>query len=315
MKKIFAILLTAALCLSLTACAAGTPESPDEPDPAPAAPTAPVETAPVSQPVPAEEPEPETIWMIPEGVTISLLQTDYPAGVEKLTFILDNASDLKVLCSDEFLAIKYVDGAWREIDFREDAVTLDEAYIVWPHSARAISINLNFLARPLDEGLYRITGENLRAGEERVESSSWHVDFRVTADAQPEPDYALCIPGQPIPTVEGCAVTDRIPVKFINNTGEGGNMLHIPHLEKRNEAGEWEEVPYREGIGFCGTPDPLPVEGQEWSEEISMLWGSLTDGEYRLSYEVGATFDTEDVAYGTFTLYTPENAGLPLAEE
>ena len=153
-------------------------------------------------------------------------------------------------------------------------------------------------------------------GEDRQESPAWHIDFRVTADAQPEPDYALYISSQPIPTVEGCQVTDRLPVYFINTTGQDGYVLDIPHLERRNDAGEWEAVPYREGIGFCGTPSTLPAEGRNWAEGISMLWGTLDDGTYRLSYEVGLTFETEDTAYGEFTLYTPEGSqGLPLAAD
>lgn len=71
-------------------------------------------------------------------------------------------------------------------------------------------------------------------------------------DPAPEPvleeaaDYALAISDQPIPTVEGCLVSDRLPVRFINNTGEDGYVLDIPHLERKNEAGEWEPVPWRE---------------------------------------------------------------------
>ena len=131
---------------------------------------------------------------------------------------------------------------------------------------------------------------------------------------EPEPDYALCISDQPIPTVDGCLATDRLPVRFINNTGKDALVLLIPHLERRSEAGGWEEVPYKEGVGFCGTPDPLPPEGKDWSEDLLYLWGSLEDGEYRLSYEVGDTFETEEWVYGEFTLYTPEdNQGLPLA--
>ena len=109
-------------------------------------------------------------------------------------------------------------------------------------------------------------------------------------------------------------MTDRLPVRFINNTGKEALVLLIPHLERRNEAGGWEEVPYKEDVGFCGTPDPLPPEGKDWSEDLLYLWGSLEDGEYRLSYEVGDTFETEEWVYGEFTLYTPEdNQGLPLA--
>lgn len=187
MKRIFALLLTAALCLSFAACAAkDAPDSPEEPD---TAPSQPADPAPMSQPEPVKEPEPE-----------------------------------------------------------------------------------------------------------------------------PEPDYALCISDQPIPTVDGCLVTDRLPVHLINNTGKDALVLLIPHLERRNEAGGWEEVPYKEDVGFCGTPDPLPPEGKDGSEDLLYLWGTLEDGDYRLSYEVGDTFDTEDMAYGEFTLYTPEdNQGLPLS--
>jgi len=130
------------------------------------------------------------------------------------------------------------------------------------------------------------------------------------------PDYALFISDQPIPTVEDCGITDRLPVYFINNTGEDAYVLSIPHLEKLDENGAWAEVPYKDDVGFCGTPDPLPAEGREWSEEISFLWGSLEDGQYRLSYAVGPTQDTEETVSGEFTLYTPENnAGLPLAPQ
>jgi len=130
------------------------------------------------------------------------------------------------------------------------------------------------------------------------------------------PDYDLYISDQPIPTVEGCGITDRLPVYFINNTGEDGYVLSIPHLEKLDDNGAWAEVPYKDDIGFCGTPDPLPAAGREWSEEISFLWGRLEDGQYRLSYAVGPTQDTEETVSGEFTLYTPENnAGLPLAPQ
>ncbi len=131
----------------------------------------------------------------------------------------------------------------------------------------------------------------------------------------PEPDYALFISDQPISTVDGCLVTDRLPVRFINNTGEDGCVLDIPHLERQNAVGEWEPVPWKEGVGFCGTPSLLPAEGRDWSEDMRYLWGPLEDGTYRLSYEVGPDERTEDRAYGEFTLYTPEGIhGLPLAE-
>ena len=310
MKKLF-VLLAAALALSFTACAAGdVPADAGEPEPAPSL----AEPAPISHPVSPEEPEMETVWTVREGMTLSLLQTEYPVGVEKLTLVLDNATELEMDYGLHFSVQKYRDGGWQEEDFPEALFFADMLCALPARSVTTMDLNVGLLGRPLDEGLYRITGSPLWIGDGHEESPAWHVDFRVTADARPEPDYALYISSQPIPTVEGCLVTDRLPVYFINNTGVGGNMLDIPHLERRNDAGEWEAVPWKEGIGFCGTPDPLPAEGRSWSEDLSVLWEPLEDGRYRLSYEV-ATFDTEETAYGEFTLYTPEGShGLPLAE-
>ncbi len=312
MKKISAVLLAAALCLSLAACAAGKPGGTEGPQSAP--PEAAVESAPVSQPLPVEEPKPESAWTAGGGITVSLLQSTYPEGTEKLTLVLDNAGEQELGYGAMFSCEKYVDGAWQNVEWEDGLGFRDLLYTVPAHSAGTMALNMSFLTTPLDQGLYRVTGSNLWIGEDE-KAPAWQVSFRVTSEAQPEPDYALYISSQPIPTVEGCLVTDRLPVYFINTTGLDGNVLDIPRLEKLEESGEWTEVPYREGVGFCGTPSGLPARGREWSEDISMLWGALEDGQYRLSYAVGPTDDTEQTASGEFTLYTPEdNQGLPLAE-
>ena len=243
MKKIAALLLAAVLCLGVVGCAAGNVPDTGEPGLAPGQSAAPVESAPIAQPVTVEEPEPERVWALPEGVTISPLQTDYPVGTESVTLVIDNSTDLKLGYGEEFSVQKYMNGTWNRVHFRADAAIFDSAYRLQPHSVGTMRIDLGLLAYPLDEGLYRITGESLSVGEERT---SWHVDFRVTADAQPEPDYTVYIPGQAIPTVNGCLVTDRLPVYFINTTGEDGYVLDIPHLERLNGAGEWEVVPWKE---------------------------------------------------------------------
>ena len=312
MKKIFTLLLAAALALNLSACAAkDTPDGAAESGPAPT----PAEPAPISHPVSPEEPEMEPVWTVREGMTLFLLQTEYPVGVEKLTLVLDHSTELELDYGLHFSVQKYRDGGWQEEDFPGTLFFADMLCTLPAQSVATMDLNVGLLGRPLDEGFYRVVGAPMWVGEDRQESPAWHVDFRVTADAQSEPDYALYISSQPIPMAEGCLVTDRLPVYFINTTGEDGYVLDIPHLEKRNDAGEWEAVPWKDGIGFCGTPSTLPAEGRKWSEELSMLWDPLGDGTYRLSYEVGAGFETEDIACGEFTLYTPENnQGLPLAE-
>lgn len=313
MKKITACLLAALLYLTLAACAGKPPED-AAPDPIPSGPVISATPAPISQSLPAEEPDPEPVWTTGE-VTVSLLRSAYPAGTKRLTLIFENAGDRELAYGEHFSCGKYENGGWRDVDFLENACFDDVAYIVSPHSARTLTPGINLLAEPLDEGLYRITGDTMMIGENGEKLPAWQVSFRVTPDAQPEPDYALFISSQPIPTVQGCMVTARLPVLFINTTGEDGQVVDIPHLEKQGEDGEWENVPFREKIGFCGTPSRLPASGRIWSEEIPALWGTLEDGHYRLSYNVSPAGGTEQTIYGEFTLYTPEgNQGLPLAE-
>lgn len=315
MKNIWIILLTAVLCLTACGKAVPPPEAPAAPPEAPAVTAAPdgPEAAPVSQPAAMEEPEPVTVWSEQAGVTLSLLQESYPVGVQEITLVIDNQSDGEICYGEHFFCQKFVDGTWQDIALKEWGYFKDVAYGLQANSVWTLRLDIGLLDQALEEGLYRLTGQEIDYRDSGERAEPWQLDFRVTSEAQPEPDYVLYISKDPIPTVEGCLVTNRLPVYLINNTGKEGQVLLIPHLEHWNAAGEWEEVPYQENVGFCGTPDPLPIGNKEWSEDISLLWGRLEDGKYRLSYEVGETFDTEDRAYGEFTLYTPEASGLPLA--
>jgi len=126
-------------------------------------------------------------------------------------------------------------------------------------------------------------------------------------EPEPEPNYALEIT-QPVYTV-----TENLEVHIVNNTGEDRCVLLIPHLERLDESGAWVEVPYQDKVGFCGTPDPLPAGEKNWSEDIVCLWGTLEEGQYRIHYNVGREFDTDDAVYGEFTVCAPL-CGYPLAE-
>lgn len=313
MKKFWIILLTAALCLTACGKAAPPPEVPAASPEAPAAAPETSKAAPASQPAAAEGPEPVTVWSEPSGVTLSLLQESYPVGVQKITLVIDNQSDEEICYGEHFSCQRFVDGTWQDVPFKDRTGFHDMAYGLQADSVWTLGLDIGLLDQTLEEGLYRLIGQEIDYRDSGEKSEPWQLDFRVTAEAQPELDYALYISKEPIHIVDGCLVTDRLPVYLINNTGREGQVLLIPHLERRNAAGEWEEVPYREDAGFCGTPDPLPMGGKAWSEDMLYLWGTLEDGRYRLSYEVGDTFDTEDRAYGEFTLYTPEAGGLPLA--
>ena len=164
-----------------------------------------------------------------------------------------------------------------------------------PHSVETMDIHLDYLPEPLGEGVYRLTGTSLALGETGEETEPWQLGVRVAASAAAEPDYCLYIPGQPV-----SGLTENLPVHFINTTGRDGQVVDIPHLERQNEDGAWTEVPYKEGVGFCGTPSTLPAGGRNWSENVQMLWGMLAEGRYRLHYRAGADFDTVGAAYGAF---------------
>lgn len=297
MKKCFIAALALLLCL--TACGQGESGTP-------AAGTRAIASQPAApSPASCEEPDPVSVWTIAEGITASLLQDAYPAGTKTLTMVLENRTDLELTYGEALAFHKYVDGQWQDAT-REDAAWHDIARILQPHSTGTFSISTGALAQPLDEGLYRITSEEMWIEPDKT-VPGFQVEFRVASGAQPEPDYPLYIPGQPV------SGEDPIPIRFLNTTGEDAYVLDIPHLERLDGAGDWVEVPYREQAGFCGTPSTLPAGGREWSEDTAMLWGVLEPGQYRLSYEAGTTFETEGTASGKFTVAAPELCALPLA--
>ena len=306
MKRFLALLLAAVMGLS--ACAArGGEEKGDA-----VFPVMPVEAAPVSQTIPEDLPDPEAVCQVAEGVSFSLLQDAFPVGTDRMTLVIDNQSGQEIGWGTWEVYEKFVDGQWQRLEYVEDVLFEDVMWILEPEGVRTQQLRALGMLPELDEGLYRLTGSSVWVGEEKC--GPWQVSFRIDADAQAEPEYALYISSQPIPTVEGCLVTDRIPAFFINTTGKDAEVLLIPHLERLDGNGEWAEVPFKDGIGFCGTPDPLPPEGKAWYWEVSMLWGDLEDGRYRVGVQCQPYLDTEETVYGEFALFTPEDtAGLPLA--
>lgn len=299
MKPIIPVIL--ALLIALTAC--GQPQAP-EPPAADAAPAPPAESG----------PDPVSVCTVAEGITFSLLQSVYPPGVERLTMVMDNRSDFE-LCHGEYVAFQqYAGGQWQTLAYAVgDVLFHDVAWVLQPHRAGQFTIDAGLLARPLEEGLYRVSGDAqmwLNSEDPALHEPvpGWQVEFRVAAEAPPEPDYALFIHGQPVSGME------PIQIVFLNSTGEQAHVLDIPHLERMTEGGAWEDVPYREQVGFCGTPSTMPPGGRIWSEDPAALWGTLEPGLYRLRYAVGPTEKTEGEAAGQFTVGAPEVCGLPLAE-
>ena len=298
MKAIISSALT--LLLVLTACGQPPTAAPGGSDPVPAKPSA-----------AAGEPDLVSSCTVAEGITFSLLQSVYPPGVERLTMVMDNRSDLELVHGERLAFQQYVDGQWRDLEYAPNTIFHDVAWVLRPHSAGQFSIQARVLARPLEEGLYRVSGDEkmyLHGGDSASPEPvpGWQMTFRVAAEAAPEPDYALFLHGQPL------SGADPLPIVFLNATGEWAYVLDIPCLERMTEGGAWEAVPCREEAG--GTPSRMPPGGRVWSQDPAPLWGALEPGLYRLRYAVGPTEQTEGEAVGRFTVETPEICGLPLAE-
>lgn len=288
--------LTALLCLSLIAC--GTADALNSSaGSSTTAPVIPIEDAEPPQASDRDR-EPVSTCVVWENITASLLQDTYPVGTQSLTLVLENRGDETLTYGEEVSFEKFVDGEWKPVSTIDSYCFNSLAYLLEPHSMGAFTISPWFLAEPLRTGLYRVTGGEMRTGSSTAPRAAWQVEFRVTEDAQPEPDYAVFVPGQPLQSPES------IPAYVVNTTGETGSILLIPHLERQNGAGRWEEVSYAEGVGFCGTSDPLPPEGMELAEPVEYLWGQLAAGRYRLSFDITDNDPVTRTAGGEFVIET-----------
>ena len=98
------------------------------------------------------------------------------------------------------------------------------------------------------------------------------------------------------------AGSDKLDLSIINATGTDAEILLIPTLEILNDEGVWEVIAMDNGTGFCGTPDPLPDGGTNWSMDRGELWNNLYAGKYRLSYNITDAAGKEYTASGEFTL-------------
>ena len=137
--------------------------------------------------------EPETTWTGLDGnLTVSVLQPEYPVGVETITVVIENNSLGTAMYGESYELQKYVDGAWENasgmLSFNAIGYSLEE------YQRRTLEFCTSLYPAPLGVGLYRIIGSDLdytsSDGASTVVTEQYVVEFLVTEDA-PEPTGEL----------------------------------------------------------------------------------------------------------------------------
>ena len=137
--------------------------------------------------------EPETTWIGLDGnLTVSVLQPEYPVGVETITVVIENNSLGTAMYGQSYELQKYVDGAWENasgmLSFNAIGYGLEE------HQRRTLEFSTSLYPAPLGVGLYRIIGSDIDYtspdGASTVVTEQYVVEFLVTEDA-PEPTGEL----------------------------------------------------------------------------------------------------------------------------
>ncbi len=99
-----------------------------------------------------------------------------------------------------------------------------------------------------------------------------------------------------------------VPYRMANYTDEACHIVLIPKLERNlglQFEDKWEEVPFKDGIGFCGTPDTIDG-GEVYDGEVDLSnFNDLPTGCYRLSFE---SFDKTNVMSAEFILQNDKKA-------
>lgn len=159
MKRLFPILL--AVFLFFSACAPGS----------------------------APEIQTKTDWRVTDDIIFSLEFEEYPVGVESMRMILKNQSDHTFMYGLGWTFERYEKGEWIRVAIKDNIGFESIGYILSEHSQDTFEIPTWFLAEPLKEGIYRVTGcklyaEDVEPGGPHEEYPPYRFIFRVSKDAK-----------------------------------------------------------------------------------------------------------------------------------
>jgi len=141
---------------------------------------------------------PNNLWAVTDGITMRLSQDEYLPGTTEMTLILENRSDSVMSYGNGWVFKKYINGEWRELKCIDNYGFTMEGYELCEYDKKTFPISTWFLSAPLDVGLYRVTGCNLRVAADSenlsydgdfVDYPPYQLEFIISETAVQEPDF------------------------------------------------------------------------------------------------------------------------------
>ena len=133
------------------------------------------------------------VWKVKDGITVRFLQDTYPPDIGTMTLVFENRTEYVMMFGHGWSFQRYENGRWHDLEVIFEPVFWLVGYMLYEHDRKALRVGTDFLVKPLDEGLHRLTGIPLRIsrGGNHVEFPPYQIEFMVSNDATEEPDVGL----------------------------------------------------------------------------------------------------------------------------
>ena len=176
-------------------------------------------------------PEPVTEWTVTDGITIRLMNKEFPVGVEQMTIIMENRTDQIMLYGNGWSFERYENGRWIPLPNRENVGFTAEGYTLYEHKMDVFHASTFALKKSLAEGLYRVTGcslrvaddeENLSANGDHSSYPAYQLEFIVSRNALPDRGYPeeSAEPGKLLPKEDWEWYTPWEALRLFEDSGE-----------------------------------------------------------------------------------------------
>lgn len=247
-----------------------------------------------------------------EGLTLMAEQEIYENEIESIGLEFNNKLSKQFTFGKEINLEVEEDGIWYQVFPSGDLAWNDIGIILDGNSTMEENISLAAYNNYLENGHYRFIKQVYMQEDEKASAYVLAAEFYVKGEVVKEDsekqekgsvdkrlaDYYLELDNSEY-VFDLLLDSQEISYTIYNNTGKTANYVAIPTLEKKTENG-WEMVECT--TGFCGTPDPLEDKRRG---SIDLSWFSdLTEGTYRLSYNIDKTGYKSVTISDEFTLIT-----------